>query len=150
MKKILLVLAAVACLGFTAQQAKAQTYNRAIGIGLGPEMSIEYKQFFSPTSAIEGGFGYGLGQKSPMLWAVYEYHISLVDNLNLYVGGGINIGATNVNSDADFAIGIDPIVGFEYKFNGAPIALAADYKPEINFTTHPGWAVASLKIRYTF
>ena len=151
MKKFLLILAAAACLGFTAQQAKAQSYNKAIGLGIGSSLSLNYKQFISPTSAIEGGFSYSFVSNSPMVWAVYEYHVSIVDNFNFYFGGGLNLGAYNVKHNTRFALGIDPIVGIEYKFNRAPIALAFDYKPEFNVTGTPmGWDPVSLKIRYTF
>lgn len=151
MKKFLLILAAAACLGFTAQQAKAQSYNKAIGLGVSSYLNVNYKQFFSPTSAIEGGLAYSFVSNSPMIWAVYEYHVSIVDNLNFYFGGGLNLGAYNVKHNTKFALGLDPIVGIEYKFNNAPIALAFDYKPELNLTGAPmGFDGVSLKVRYTF
>lgn len=152
MKKKIIALFALAlplvCLG----TAHAQDYDTGIGVNLGADMGFGFKRFLGERSAIEAQFGYNIGCDGVMLSAVYQYHVPLARGFNLYAGGGLNIGALHLgkHQSSDFAIGLDPTVGFEYKFADAPIALAVDYKPNINFTPHSQWDLAAFKIRYTF
>lgn len=138
------------CIGL--QQTFAQDYNTAFSLNLGADMGFGFKRFLGARSAVEAQFGYNIPCKGVMLSAVYQYHVPLVKGLHLYAGGGLNIGALHLgkHQSADFAIGIDPTVGFEYKFAQAPVALALDYKPNINFTPQSQWDLAAFKVRYTF
>lgn len=132
--------------------ASAQEYNTAVSVNLGADMGFGFKHFLGERSAIEAQFGYNIPDKGVMLSAVYQYHVPLATGFSLYAGGGLNIGALHLgkHQSSDFAIGLDSTVGFEYKFADAPIALALDYKPNINFTPHSQWDLAAFKIRYTF
>ncbi|WP_274957793.1 hypothetical protein [Millionella massiliensis] len=152
MKKMIIALAALLLPVASIQSAQAQEYNTAIGVNLGADMGFGFKHFLGERSAIEAQFGYNLGCDGVMLSAVYQYHVPLATGFSLYAGGGLNIGVLHLgkHQESDFAIGLDPTVGFEYKFAGAPIALAVDYKPNINFTPHSQWDLAAFKIRYTF
>ena len=152
MKKMIIALAALLLPVVSVQSAQAQEYNTAIGVNLGADMGFGFKHFLGERSAIEAQFGYNLGCDGVMLSGVYQYHVPLATGFSLYAGGGLNIGVLHLGKhhDSDFAIGLDPTVGFEYKFAGAPIALAVDYKPNINFTPHSQWDLAEFKIRYTF
>lgn len=134
------------------QSASAQEYNTAVSVNLGADMGFGFKHFLGERSAIEAQFGYNIPCNGVMLSAVYQYHVPLATGFSLYAGGGLNIGALHLgkHQSSDFAIGLDPTVGFEYKFADAPIALALDYKPNINFTPHSQWDLAAFKIRYTF
>lgn len=127
-------------------------YRWGVSLNLGPDMGIGGKWFFSQRSAIEGQFAYNIPDHGIMASAVYEYHMRLARGFNLYAGAGVNIGVLNLDGDhdTDFAIGIAPIVGVEYKFARAPIALAVDYKPNLNFTTDIQWQLFALKVRWTF
>ena len=152
MKKLIIALAALLLPVASIQSAQAQEYNTAIGVNLGADIGFGFKHFLGERSAIEAQFGYNLGCDGVMLSAVYQYHVPLATGFSLYAGGGLNIGVLHLgkHQESDFAIGLDPTVGFEYKFAGAPIALAVDYKPNINFTPHSQWDLAAFKIRYTF
>lgn len=152
MKKMIIALAALLLPVASIQSAQAQEYNTAIGVNLGADMGFGFKHFLGERGAIEAQFGYNLGCDGVMLSAVYQYHVPLATGFSLYAGGGLNIGVLHLgkHQESDFAIGLDPTVGFEYKFAGAPIALAVDYKPNINFTPHSQWDLAAFKIRYTF
>lgn len=119
-----------------------------MGLNLGLPLGINYKQFVTHNSAIEGTFGYV--RNGVMLTALYEYHINLVENFNLYVGGGLNVGVVGLHYGGQFALGIDPVVGFEYKFSGAPIALAIDYAPQINIFSPMNFSTAAFKVRFAF
>lgn len=152
MKKWIAMLALALPMAYAAP-AHAQDYNTAISVNLGADMGLGLKHFLGERGAVEAQLAYNIQCKGVMLSAVYQYHIPLVQSFSFYAGGGVNIGALHLggaNAKADFAIGIDPTIGFEYKFNAAPIALAVDYKPNINFTTHSQWSLAEFKVRYTF
>ena len=61
---------------------------------------------------------------------LYEWTQPVINNdFNLYYGVGGHLGA----AANKFAIGIDAIVGLEYKIPNAPIAFSLDYKPSVNF-----------------
>lgn len=136
----------------TTTTVRAQSYNKAIGLNLGTILGINFKHFVSSKGALEYNFGYQRPSNGVMLTAVYQHHINLVENLNLYVGGGLNMGVKDIDhrhNNSRFAIGIDPTIGFEYKFNEAPIALAMDYTPQINLTTSMNWQIIAFKVRFT-
>lgn len=149
--KIIAALILALALG-GSQTLRAQEYNNAVGVNLGADMGFGFKHFLSERSAIEAQFGYNIPCDGLMLSAVYQYHVPLARGFSLYAGGGLNIGVLHLgrHESSDFAIGLDPTVGFEYKFADAPIALAVDYKPNINFTLHSQWDLAAFKVRYTF
>ena len=152
MKKWLAMLA-LALPAVCLTPAHAQDYNTAVSVNIGADMGFSFKHFVGEHGAFEAQFGYNIPCDGVMLSAVYQYHVPLAQGFNFYAGGGLNIGALHLgrpHENADFAIGIDPTIGFEYKFNTAPIALAVDYKPNINFTVHSQWSVAEFKVRYTF
>ena len=149
MKKLVLFVAALLAVGATSVgSASAQTYQKAVGLNLGFPLGINYKQFVSNSGAVEATLGYV--NQGVMLTALYEHHINLVENFYMYVGGGLNIGAVDLHKEGQFALGISPVVGFEYKFNGAPVALAVDYAPEINFLSPMNFSTAAFKIRFAF
>lgn len=128
----------------------SQNYEKAIGLNLGSILGVNYKHFISTQGALEYSFGYQRPGRGVMLTALYQYHFNLVDNLNLYVGGGVNLGVKYLQNDkvSRLAIGLDPTVGFEYKFQGSPIALALDYTPQINFLTSMNWQITAFKVRF--
>ena len=150
MKKFLTSLFAVALIFAATARANAQDYSTAVGVNLGPAMGISAKHFISARSAIEAGFSYNIGADAPMVAAVYQYHIPLASQFNLYVGGGINIGAIRVDRNSEFAFGLDPTIGFEYAFPSAPIAIAIDYKPAINLNCATLWDEVAFKVRFKF
>lgn len=165
MKKIALIITTILAISVSTTTVKAQDYNASIGLSLGAPMGIDYKQFFSPRSAINATFGYTFKGNSLTIGAVYQYHIPLIENLNLYAGAGVNFGGMYLGSKynkklgngdiikysaREFLFGITPNIGIEYKFENAPIAIGLDYRPSVNFTTASQWNQASLKVRYTF
>lgn len=146
-----LLLALIAIFSINTKAA-AQEYNSAVGVTLGGAVSIDYKQFISYSGALEVSLAYELECNAPLLVAVYQHHIELADQLNLYIGGGFDIGAIHAgnHSDTEFALGLTPNIGFEYKLPNAPVAIGLDYKPAINLTCHSLWRMGGLKLRYTF
>ena len=150
-KHFLLAFGTLLMVFATVKTASAQ-YGTAASVNLGGYIGVGVKHFITERSALEFDFDYNFRHHAPMVVALYQYHIPLVDNLNLYAGGGINVGARNVgkNRSTKFAFGVDPNIGFEYDFRGTPIALALDYRPAINFTTKAMWDQAALRVRFKF
>lgn len=145
------LLASVALL--SAKQASAQDYKFGIGATLGEQIGLDAKYFLTPKSAINGTLGYGFSHNTVMLSVVYQYHIPIIDNLKFYFGGGISLGGMHLgkHNNGEFAFGLDPNVGIEYKIKKAPVALALDYRPAINLNdVHSQWNIAGIKVRYTF
>lgn len=144
-------LCAIIMLSGLFTNASAQSYDKAIGLNLGLPLGVNYKQFINRTGALDFTFGYQDG--GVMLTAVFQHHINLVDNLNLYLGGGINVGGVHMGNayrhhGGSFVLGIDPTVGFEYRFANTPVVVAVDYTPQINIISHMNFGIAAFKLRF--
>lgn len=122
-----------------------------LGANLGPTMGLSLKYQFSGNHAFEGIAGYNIQHDGPSFKFMYEYHISLVDALKLYMGGGVNIGGMHLNRhNGDFAFGLVPTIGLDYGFRGVPVNFAFGYEPAINFGTCKTWNDVAFKVRYRF
>ena len=108
------------------------------------------------SNAVEAiGYFYSRGFR---LTGLYEYHgdIAGATGLKWYIGPGAHVGFYNGNSrfddDNDVAIGIDGVLGLDYKFRGAPINMSLDWQPAFEFGDGRGFSGSwgGLGIRYTF
>ncbi len=86
---------------------------------------------------------------------MYEIHgdINGVEGLKWYVGPGAHVAFYGNKYGGNTSIGIDGVIGLDYKINNAPINLSLDYQPSIQLTTFYGERFTSwggLAIRYTF
>ena len=81
------------------------------------------------------------------------------DQLSWYIGYGGHLGVwseewkkNNPSHNAGIALGVDGILGLDYKIKNAPLNLSLDWQPSFNFVGasyfESGWA--GLGIRYTF
>ncbi|MGZ3862221.1 MAG: hypothetical protein ACXVPN_11905 [Bacteroidia bacterium] len=145
------------------------TYRNAVGLRIGETSGVTFKHFFTNSSAFEGIVGawpYSLG-----ITALYENYIpSGAKGLNFYVGGGghINTGYGRsgyyvYNGDSRYyvyragypglGIGIDGIIGAEYKVPKVPFAVSFDLKPFVEFNNAPNVFFAldpGLGLKFTF
>jgi hypothetical protein len=157
-KKMMVATLLILLAGITAQaQSTGSTYKTAVGIKFYPG-AVSVKSFIKENKAIEGlGYLYSDGFR---LTGLYEIHgdIEGVDGLKWYGGPGAHIAAWNNNwkdqyptRDGGIAIGIDGVLGLDYKFNGLPINVSLDWQPSFNFVGYNyfegGWG--GLAIRYT-
>jgi hypothetical protein len=159
MKRFL--LAAMVLLFFAsanAQMNDGPDYKTAIGVKVYPG-AISVKHFFKDNIALEG-LGY-VTEDGFRLTGLYEIYndIKTVEGLKWYVGGGGHVG---VWSDAwknkyptrpgGLLIGVDGVIGLDYKIQGAPLNLSFDWQPSFNIIGYNyfegGWG--GLGIRYTF
>ena len=146
-------------------------YKTAIGLRAGETSGLTVKRFIGQSNAIEGilgTWGYGLS-----VTALFEKHVPAFNTsgFNWYYGAGGHASfensyygryyyyrrnvlyVENYYANGGFGLGIDGIVGLEYKLNNAPIAFSADLKPFFEINTRGGaWASLdpSLGVKVTF
>ena len=144
--------------GAHAQYNNGSDYKTAIGVKVYPG-AVTVKHFLSDGKAIEG-LGY-LSSDGFRVTGLYELHYNLGDvpGLKWYVGGGGHLGIWSDSwknkyptREAGMAIGVDGILGLDYKIQGAPLNLSFDWQPSFNLIGYNyfegGWG--GLAVRYTF
>ena len=162
MKRLLTVLlisgAFMVTSGHAGAQSMGSSYQTALGVKFWPG-AITIKHFIQDDRAIEGlGYFWDHGFR---FTGLYEIHgdINGAEGLKWYVGPGAHIG---VYSDAwydnghyynsgSLSLGLDGVLGLDYKINQAPIDLSLDFQPSLELLSHPyfsGWG--GLAVRYTF
>ncbi len=159
MRKTLFLFAVLFFIITTTSQA--QPYKTALGVKVWDGAGISLKHFFNQKNA--GELIAYFGGHSFRLTGLYEIHgpIKGAQGLQWYIGPGAHIGFYGRDNhwhgdwDDDHShahIGIDGVIGLDYKFKGAPINLSLDWQPAFEFT-HGGAFNGSwggLGIRYTF
>jgi len=136
MKKIFMIALLA---GIATTTLKAQDYNWGVGLRGGASASgISAKVFMNRADAIEGLLSF---QKGINFYALYERNVPLnAKGLNFYYGAGGNLGNWEKKNHKDkFTVGIDGVIGLEYKIENAPIVVGVDYKPCLNFAGHTGF-----------
>ena len=115
---------------FSTMKLSAQKsgYSTAIGGKFYPG-AVTFKQFIKDDAALE--FLGSFWVTAFRVTGLYEVHkdLNVIDNLNWYYGGGAHVGFYKAGS----GIGIDGILGLDYKFNGAPINISLDWQPSFEF-----------------
>lgn len=125
----------------------ATMYNTAIGVRVGQTSGITVKHFFAYHRAIEGIIG--LWHRGFSLTGLYEQHQDLgVPGLHWYYGLGGHVSVTTYRTwyrwngewwVAEHAgavgVGVDGILGIEWKIPPIPLALSLDVKPFVEVTT---------------
>lgn len=167
MKKIILIT--LATLVLSVPVIKAQDYKNALGLRAGFPSGITFKHFFSGDAALEIIAGRSWGYRGFILTGLYEKHKQAfnVSGLYWFYGGGAHIGSfdgyyynyghRNKNYyygyyyDRVLAIGIDGILGIEYKISDAPFTIGLDLKPSFDIVPFGyGDIDGALTVRYTF
>ncbi len=176
MLRYLMKFTLLAILMLTLSIANGQYYLRSAGLRLGGSSGFTYKKFFNETEAMEvllSGRSKGI-QVSLLYMENREMDISYSDNLFIYFGGGVHLGLEKkdrlirlyqpppISDQFDiihgektfFAMGIDGIIGMEYRLLKFPLTIGLDVKPYLNFVGMRNldfrfWDSA-LSIKYTF
>ncbi len=135
-----------------------KAYHSAIGVKMYPS-AVSYKQFLRSNKAIEALGYFSLdGFRATLLYETYA-PIEGNENLSWYVGYGGHLGIwsetwkkNNPDHTAGIAVGVDGILGLDYKVKNAPLNISVDWQPSFNFVGssyfESGWA--GIGIRYTF
>jgi hypothetical protein len=138
-----------------------QSYTTALGLKVwGNGGGVSLKHFVTPTNALEGiGYFWNHGMR---ITGLYEFHFDIPEapGLKWYVGPGAHIGFYNDryyddryydgNGSGSY-VGIDGVLGLDYKFDGVPINLSLDWQPSFEFGDNRGFigSWGGLGIRYT-
>ena len=160
MKRFVALLALVALL--TVNRAEAQSmgssYRTAIGAKFWPG-GLTIKHFMRSDRALEGiAYFWGHGFR---FTGLYEFHgdINGAPGLKWYVGPGAHIGVYNDHywrhdryyEDGSASFGVDGVLGLDYKFKGAPIAMSLDINPYFELLHHPYADIwGGLGFKFTF
>ena len=142
----------------SGQMNGGSDYKTALGVKVYPG-AVSVKHFFKTNTAIEG-LGY-ISSNGFRLTGLYELHNYLgnVEGLKWYIGGGGHMGIWSDTwktkypaREGGLSIGIDGVIGLDYKIPGAPLNLSFDWQPSFNVIGYNyfegGWG--GLGIRYTF
>ena len=148
MKKIILFFFVMA---MTATALRAQDYNWGVGIRGGlRDSGLSVKGSLGGGNMLEGILGFDRGTN---VYLLYQRNVPLDGKgLNFYYGAGGNVGEWKKNGHGKFTMGIDGVIGSEYKIDGAPIVLGIDYKPCLNFIGNTGfqWYDFGFNVRVVF
>lgn len=146
----------------TKPQNETSSYTTALGVKLwGDGGGLSVKHFVSTNRALEGiAYFWSRGTR---ITGLYEFHFDFegAPGLKWYVGPGAHVGFYNnsyydrnyYNGDGSGSyVGIDGVLGLDYKFTGAPINLSLDWQPSFEFGPYRGFVNSwgGLGVRYTF
>ncbi len=156
MKKTALLLAITLFTFITtfAQKYKnSSEYKTAAGIKFLDGAGLTLKHFLNDKAALEGiAYFYGNGTR---ITGLYEIHFDIAgaEGLKWYVGPGAHIGLyQNRYRGGGTFIGIDGVLGLDYKIKNAPLNLSLDWQPSFEFGDLRGFVGSwgGFALRYTF
>ena len=130
----------------------SQEYTTALGVKFYPG-AFSVKHFFKPSTAIDG-LGY-FWNKGMRITGLYEFHMDIAnaEGLKWYVGPGAHVGFyNNKYYKGGTSVGVDGVIGLDYKFKNAPINVSLDWQPSVEFSDYDGFSGSwgGLGIRYVF
>ncbi len=139
----------VAMVFLTVSAVSAQDYKWAVGARFGGELGgATVKYNIDGVNALEAilatpwdnGF---------LATVLYERNIPVIaEGFHMYYGGGGHIG----DWSKKFAIGVDGILGLEYRIKDIPLAVSVDYKPVFNIGSRTKFYMADIAmgVKVTF
>lgn len=130
MKKLFFTLLTGIGLIAGTSTANAQAYKTAAGLAIdfgdgGTLVGPHLKHFFTSNGALEGGVLFGSGET--LIQGLYTYNAAIKGASGLMWNIGVGPGVSLYKGGSTFAV--RPNLGLDYKIGGAPIALAADWRP---------------------
>jgi hypothetical protein len=162
MKKVFMFFVCLTALNAAVAQNKTQnstSYKSAAGVKLWNGGALNLKTFVKEEKeAVEViGFFYNGGVR---LTGLYEWHgnLSTEGELKWYAGGGAHVNFWRVKvlgtTSSGTRVGIDGVLGLDYKFKNLPLNAAIDWQPAYEFGKDNTGGFAGnwggVAIRYTF
>ena len=155
MRKVLIVTVSLLIVSLSQAQSKSansSSYKTALGVKVWDGGGITFKHFLTDKNALELiGYFWNRGTR---ITGLYEIHGPIKDaaGLQWYIGPGAHVGFYNTKNGDGAFIGIDGVLGLDYKFKGAPINISLDWQPSFEFGDNRGFVGSwgGLGIRYTF
>jgi hypothetical protein len=147
---ILIVLASVFSID-TYSQNITSTYSTAIGVKTYPG-SITFKKNIGELKYVEGQAAFwNKGFRATLLYEIHN-EFANIDGLRWYYGFGPHLGFYNNKFyNGSTLVGVDGVLGLDYKISGIPFNVSLDWQPSFEFGTGPGFeGWGGIGIRYTF
>ncbi len=159
MRQLIAVLTLFIMLVLSPDNVNSQEYKTGIGLRGGFSSGINLKHFLSPENAIEGIVAFHRG--GLLVTGLYQFHTTAFDvpGLQWYYGLGAHMGIYGENHPRGWfpddktyiTLGVDGIVGLDYKIEEIPISLSLDVMPRLNILGHTGLFMgAGFSIRYVW
>ena len=129
---------------------KAQGYEWGVGLRGGYSYGLTAKYNLNAANSLEGILAFNKGVH---FTGLYQFNMPVInEGFRFYYGFGGNIGSWKNNDKSKFTVGIDGIVGLEYKLKRLPLLLSIDYKPCLNLIGHSKFLAAdfAFSARFTF
>lgn len=150
-KLVLLSFVLLAVTGVQAQRnVTSQEYTTALGVKFYPG-AITLKHFVSDKAALDF-LGY-FWKRGTRITGLYELHFDIpnANGLKWYVGPGAHLGFYNSKWGGGTSVGIDGVLGLDYKIKNAPLNLSLDWQPSFEFGDYDDFSSwGGLAIRYVF
>lgn len=138
---------------------QAQEYRTGLGLRGGFSSGLTIKHFVSGSNAIEGILG--THYRGFLLTGLYEKHTGAFDvsGMKWFYGGGVHLGVYDGyyahnwfdDNNSHAVMGIDGIIGLEYKIQEIPISISLDLKPALNLIGYTGFYMDfALSLRYVW
>ncbi len=151
MKKITILALVLNCSFLMAQNKTANSldYKTGIGLRIWDGVGLNLKTFLDEKSAIDLT-GY-FSKEGTTLLGNYEFHgdLSTEGNLKWYLGFGANVSI--LKTPKTTLVGVNGVVGLDYKFKTLPLNIAFDWQPGFRFKKGYGFQNRwfGLDVRYT-
>ncbi|MCQ2275103.1 MAG: hypothetical protein MJZ86_09960 [Bacteroidales bacterium] len=152
MKKFFVLLVAIVALGFAANAQDAIGVRFGGGAGYGAELSYQKGLGSNRLEFDLGVSNFGGNDMEFNLAGAYHWSFNIVDNLNWYVGPGLNL---DYCSNHGFGLGICGQIGIEYRFS-FPLMVSIDARPTYRLLVPQGCGMgnfgwgACAAVRYCF
>ncbi len=157
MKLIALIVSIVISTTCFAQQAEVAPYKSSLGVKVSSGVAASYKTFVTEKNALEAQSTFF--KQGMRLVGLYEFHFYTIEGapgLAWYIGPGAHVGfwkrnyREKYNSTAD--IGIDGVLGLDYRIPKSPINLSLDWQPSFSILGNAGLSpqFGGIAIRYIF
>lgn len=132
----------------------AQEYKNSAGFRLGKTDGVTYKRFLTDNAAIEFMLGFGGYDNGTQIYSIYQWHYQIptpfTESLYMYYGVGGHAGYINTNinrnyytndstvvteneSKAYYTIGVDGVIGLEYRIFAVPMTVSMELKPYFEY-----------------
>lgn len=136
----------------SAQKGTGSGYTNAVGVKVWDGAGVTFKHFLNDARALEGvAYFWDRGVR---VTGLYEFHFPLgtEPGLRWFVGPGAHLGFYDNNHGNGAFLGIDGIIGIDYKFRQIPLNLSIDWQPAVEFGRDRGFygSWGGLAARYTF
>ena len=132
MKPTKFLVVAIMLLAISTNASAQANYKTAVGVKFYPG-ALSIKHFVSDKNAVEGlAYFFDRGLR---VTGLYEIHSSIDDvpGLNWYVGPGVHVSSYNAKNSGGVGLGVDGVLGLDYKIQSAPINLSLDWQPSFEF-----------------